>query len=704
MMQRPGRRFVLALVVMVALGELPGVAVVTRALQASDIFSPASGHAEVIAQGVATLPAQAAWRAVFYSVAPGSAAELPADGPGFVLVDTGGVLANETGASSLLAPTEAAFHNASVTRLLPLGDRPAGLFDIDLVPTDKAKETGDGIPVFASDPFAAPSGARDIDLVRDLLQPGESTTVIGNESPVPVLVTLGAVQVEATDGSTKSLKVGEAATFSGDVVVTAQGQAPATFVAAVIGREAPAAAATPGATPQAAAVGSVQVTVYACPPLVTAADASPGRCLRDPEAVALDLVTRQGGEQSVGPSGERDGLPTWTGLAGGEYVLRASEFKQGFGRFLVRGLNGVDSNGAQGYPAGDAGGYVIPISVDSADYSLEVYALATSGGATPATAAPSAVVPSPVASAAPSPASEPTSTPAGPTEIPSVIQVETAVPGSTPTATPQPKPTATPRPNATTEPKPQATARSIVSSTAVARPQRGTVTVRVWGCSDSIDTFDPADCAQSVSGYDVQLVSESGDIMGLDKATVDSDGKVTWKSLPLGTYVFQQPTMLPGAVTYYAPNLDLTPDNSGYVVSISADEPVATIDVYDLPAAASAAPTLAPSQPDSDGDGLSDADETNVYGTDPENADSDFDGVFDGQEVANGTDPLVADNSSIEAQGGAGDSDGDRLSDGDEAAFGTDPNNPDTDGDGWYDGDEVNAGTDPLDSSSVPVG
>jgi hypothetical protein len=43
------------------------------------------------------------------------------------------------------------------------------------------------------------------------------------------------------------------------------------------------------------------------------------------------------------------------------------------------------------------------------------------------------------------------------------------------------------------------------------------------------------------------------------------------------------------------------------------------------------------------------------------------------------------------------DSDGDGLSDAEEAVLGTDPNNPDSDGDGIPDGDEVDIGSDPLD-------
>jgi len=70
---------------------------------------------------------------------------------------------------------------------------------------------------------------------------------------------------------------------------------------------------------------------------------------------------------------------------------------------------------------------------------------------------------------------------------------------------------------------------------------------------------------------------------------------------------------------------------------------------------------------DTDGDGLTDADEANIYGTDPLLADTDGDGLSDGNEVnINGTDPLLAD------------TDGDGASDGLEISQGTDPLDPDS--------------------------
>ncbi|MBW3631523.1 MAG: hypothetical protein KY456_00705 [Chloroflexi bacterium] len=682
MIQRRGRRTLVALMLITALGGLPGLSVVTRALQSGEVFSPASGHAQIIAQGVAAVPDEAAWRVVFHSINPGSAAELPAAGPGFILVDTGGVLVDEGGRPALLAPAEAFFHAAPISRLIPIGERPAGVFALDLVPPDAADDAGGGLPVFASEPFETPDGMRDIDLARDLLEPGESTTIVGNEAPVLVLVTLGAVRAEATDGSAASLRVGDAATFTGDIVLTAEGQAPSTVIAAVIGREAPlsAAAGTPGATPVPESIGSVQVTVYACPPLVEPAAASPGSCLRDPEAVALELAAIDGEAlRDVGPSTEQQGLPTWAGLAGGEYILRASGFKEGFDRFFVRGLEGIDGGGDDGYRLGDSGGYLIPVGAEVADYELEVFAF-TAGGSGSPTAEPA----------------EPESTGSS-----SVILIETAVPGQTPAPTPTRAPTATPRPGSIVTATPRANQTPLVTSTAVARARLGTIDARVLGCLNSIDAFDPANCVQAADGFDLRLISEDGDIVELTDATINDDGSITWRNLPLGTYLLQQPQLLAGATTFFVPDQPIANDGTGYVVTIGSDEPVVAVDVYNLPPApvptVAAVPTVDPALLDSDLDGILDVDETGIYGTDPANADSDFDGVTDGAELAAGTNPLIAD------AGAAVDTDGDGLPDVDEAAFGTDPGIADSDGDGWFDGDEVSLGTDPLDASNFPV-
>lgn len=77
---------------------------------------------------------------------------------------------------------------------------------------------------------------------------------------------------------------------------------------------------------------------------------------------------------------------------------------------------------------------------------------------------------------------------------------------------------------------------------------------------------------------------------------------------------------------------------------------------------------------DSDNDGLSDADEA-FWGTDPFNPDTDGDGLLDGTEV-----DLYLSGSCVHPLNP--DSDGDSILDGVEVAMGTDPCNIDTDGDG----------------------
>ena len=94
---------------------------------------------------------------------------------------------------------------------------------------------------------------------------------------------------------------------------------------------------------------------------------------------------------------------------------------------------------------------------------------------------------------------------------------------------------------------------------------------------------------------------------------------------------------------------------------------------------------------DIDGDGLSDLDEVNKYGTKPDDADTDGGGVKDGDEVLNnGTNPL----NPLDDK----DTDGDGLGDGEEQLIHkTDYLDPDTDDGGVKDGAEVFRGTDPLD-------
>jgi len=101
-----------------------------------------------------------------------------------------------------------------------------------------------------------------------------------------------------------------------------------------------------------------------------------------------------------------------------------------------------------------------------------------------------------------------------------------------------------------------------------------------------------------------------------------------------------------------------------------------------------------PTNPDTDGDGLNDGSEINAFSTDPLNVDTDGGGLNDGDEVSLGLNPLDNADDTLTPDS---DHDADGLTLDVETGLGTDPNNPDTDGDGLNDGLEVNTHeTDPL--------
>ena len=120
-----------------------------------------------------------------------------------------------------------------------------------------------------------------------------------------------------------------------------------------------------------------------------------------------------------------------------------------------------------------------------------------------------------------------------------------------------------------------------------------------------------------------------------------------------------------------------------------------------------------PNNEDTDGDGLTDGMEVNVLGSDPCNEDTDGDGLLDKQETELGSfikkadtdEDGLLDGEEVNTYGTNpvhSDSDLDGLTDGEEVnTYNTEPLKDDTDGDGLRDGQEVNDfGTDPTKADS----
>ena len=116
------------------------------------------------------------------------------------------------------------------------------------------------------------------------------------------------------------------------------------------------------------------------------------------------------------------------------------------------------------------------------------------------------------------------------------------------------------------------------------------------------------------------------------------------------------------------------PDENGPTLALNdvqaADEGSYRVLVSNSTGNVASAPATLTVYPDADGDGLTDAEETGTYGTDPSKADTDGDGLSDYQEVV---------------------------------TYGTLPKVADSDGDGFLDGYEVLTGKSPLDIADHPA-
>jgi hypothetical protein len=190
-------------------------------------------------------------------------------------------------------------------------------------------------------------------------------------------------------------------------------------------------------------------------------------------------------------------------------------------------------------------------------------------------------------------------------------------------------------------------------------------------------------------GLEFQIGNNVGPDDGLHPS-LDNQGDGIWHGLAgivigIGPASPAEPTAEPSDSAWDEVALDADSDGDGL---LDRDE----VDVYGTD----------PTEPDSDGDGLSDFQELRETGTNPLSRDSDADGLDDGAELnEHKTDPLNADSDGDSLLDGTevneyrtnplkADSDGDVLTDSEELlTYGTNPFKVDTDADGLTDGAEV---------------
>jgi hypothetical protein len=167
-------------------------------------------------------------------------------------------------------------------------------------------------------------------------------------------------------------------------------------------------------------------------------------------------------------------------------------------------------------------------------------------------------------------------------------------------------------------------------------PNSQTGRIGVTGIVCPYDGASQAECDANgevlLPGVTITVV-QAGDVLNENTAAVQGNALV-WEDLAFGlTWVLSDFNITPPSGYAVGTIVEIETGVSGPELSVTLDEGnvSATFFVYLVPVEAA----------DDDGDGLSNDDEINTYGTDPADPDSDDDCFSDGSEVLDfGTDPL----------------------------------------------------------------
>jgi gliding motility-associated-like protein len=195
--------------------------------------------------------------------------------------------------------------------------------------------------------------------------------------------------------------------------------------------------------------------------------------------------------------------------------------------------------------------------------------------------------------------------------------------------------------------------------------------------------------------------SGSGDLT--DNGDSDVDGNLVVNTTPISGPNHGTITINSDGTFVYTPDLNYVGEDTVIVTICDDGTPLPAICVNDTLFVTVNACSITDLNQDCDNDGLTNQQETTL-GSDPFNPDTDGDGVIDGTEVADGTNPLNPCLYDVTHQTLppstswlALDCDNDGLTNSQEITLGIDPLNPDSDGDGVIDGTEVANNTNPID-------
>jgi hypothetical protein len=227
-----------------------------RGGSAQEASPTADGHspnAQVIAHGLAFFDSEVEYVWRVREIAPP-----PEDEAGSAAAVAYSVLLQRTGATIIrndisqrrarIEPGEAYYLSADdpYTRYA-VGDDPSSLWLIELVNADISADELEGEVIYDGGPMnGVPGGTWDMELVRNILQPGETAELPDHEGPALVLSSFGEIQATTASGQGNVLDTGEGQLSVGPLVLRNNDDRPIVYLVAYLGDR----VLDPGETPE----------------------------------------------------------------------------------------------------------------------------------------------------------------------------------------------------------------------------------------------------------------------------------------------------------------------------------------------------------------------------------------------------------------------------------------------------------------------
>jgi hypothetical protein len=236
-------RAVTAIVVLAVLGLLLGTRATPHGVGAQEPPATQPSREQVIAQGLAIFDIEPAiWRVVEIEPVPFDEAEEVVSDVSFTLQIEGVTIIrnNVTFKRARLEPGEAYFMSADDPYVrYALAGTASRVWVIEYVAADASDDDAGGTVLFKTDPIERwQPGTRDMELVRNVLLPGEAAALPTHRDAAIVLGTEGTVTVSAGEASAQ-LGVGNGIAIPGEATLSNAGDVPAAYVVVTIGARVP---------------------------------------------------------------------------------------------------------------------------------------------------------------------------------------------------------------------------------------------------------------------------------------------------------------------------------------------------------------------------------------------------------------------------------------------------------------------------------